>query len=252
MDNQSGSTFYGRCKLCGKNSELNDDGICQSCEATFKVSTAANQNGFSAQAAHASDSRSTKKWIIYIVLGIIAAALLMAQKIAGLLFITIAAFVLSILNFKKSKKVFTIFLAVSLLSLAVTFVVGQSPAGGSNMIQDNALTYIQKNYPDYSKATFEDNTVSVQDLDNDEHVVNAKILDNGGWEHDIKECIQLSPNGSQYIVCYLWIDGRNYVMNQPRTAPQDGSDNSASSKYYGNYAESATIEIAPEIKGKQE
>lgn len=35
MESQSGSTFYGRCKFCGKNAVLDNSGICQECENEF-------------------------------------------------------------------------------------------------------------------------------------------------------------------------------------------------------------------------
>lgn len=95
-----------------------------------------------------------------------------------------------------------------------------------DIIRDQGQTYIQSHYQDFSKGAFQENT-SVKDDGNRIYEINGKMLDDGGWEHQVSEKIQISPNGKEYIVCYLWIDGQSYVINQPRSAPSTSSDGSS-------------------------
>ncbi len=220
----------GKCALCGKEAELNDQGICPECKQRIhaEVEDAASM-------PHRVVKRK-RNWVPYAIFGIIAVILLICNWVIGLTFISIASTVFAFIKFKSSKKVFTAFLILAVVSFSLIFIISPNSNGGGNLVQDDAESYIQNHYQDFSEGSFEKETISVNNMDNNEYIVTGKMLDNGGWEHDIKAGIQISPNQSHFLVCYLWIDGKNYVMNQPRVDP-----NTSKEEYEGNYAESAII-----------
>lgn len=113
--------------------------------------------------------------------------------------------------------------------------------------QGNAVAdteqYIQSNYPDFKDCKFEDSTVSVDAMDNSEYVVNGEMKDNGGWKHSVKSGVQISPNEQKFIMCYLFIDGQQYVWNAPRQNVNSSNPNTC---YNSNYADGAQVTVVPD------
>ena len=114
-----------------------------------------------------------------------------------------------------------------LIVLSMLFY-GCSGGDPSSTVQSDTVQYVQKNYKDFSKSDFESGT-KVEDKGNDIYEVDGKMPDSGGWEHSISAKVQLSPNKSAYIVCELWIDGKEYASNSPRSVPDSSQDNNSES-----------------------
>jgi hypothetical protein len=112
-----------------------------------------------------------------------------------------------------------------LLSGCATSQVNSAAALNQSLIS-NAENYIDKNYSDFHNCSFESGT-TVKDLGNSEYQIDGKMQDTGGWEHTVSEGIQISPNQTQYLVCFLWIDGKGLVFNQPKQEPDSNSQSSS-------------------------
>ena len=82
-------------------------------------------------------------------------------------------------------------------------------------------------------------------MNDGEYLVCGKMKDNGGWEHSVRESIQISPNKKDYIVCSLVVDGQQYVWNAPRANPGQDDQNNQNNQVNGNYADSADITVDP-------